>query len=145
MRILLISIFTFSASAFACPDLTGTFECNWGDGSNEVVTISQSMQNGVTTYLYNGFAVPADSMTYSLPDEEYMKNAVFSAWCENTTILNIRLRGKLYENGSHIGDTDTTANFFKHGANLVTSTLGDFKGTDGTVQPINVTTTCNPK
>lgn len=141
MRILSVVALLFSASAFACPDLTGTFTCTYQDGSSEQVTISQQINNGVTIYNYNGSMIATDNITRAVPDDETVKNATFRAWCDGASLKG-NLIGKYYNNGSYFGDLDMTLDLSITGRDLKTETSGNLKDTGGTDYPLGGTTVC---
>jgi hypothetical protein len=72
--VLILSLFVFSAfQAAACPNLTGTYDCSPPDDIHHIVTITQSVQSGITTYNFDyGSGVVgefiADNVTRVLPD-----------------------------------------------------------------------------
>lgn len=90
-----------SASAWACPDLTGSYNCVYDTGETETLEISQAEANGVTVYTINGNAIPADGQVYQLPDDAMSKNYVMSYACEGTpTKLALTYGLDYYENGA---------------------------------------------
>ncbi len=141
MRILASLALLFSVQAFACPNLTGSFTCTYQDGSSETVTISQADKAGVTVYNYNGSDIPADNMTYQIPDDESLKQATFRAWCENESLKG-NIVGKYYNNGSYFGDLNMVLDLALEGNNLKSTTSGSLVDTSGKSYPLDGTTTC---
>ena len=141
MRILSVIALFFSASAMACPDLTGTFTCTYQDGSSEQVTISQQINNGITMYNSNGSMISADNKTYPVPDDETIKNATFRAWCDGASLKG-NLIGKYYNQGSYFGDLDMILDLSIAGRDLKNETSGNLKDTGGTDYPLGGTTVC---
>lgn len=105
MKLILTAIagLLVSATAWACPDLTGSYTCTYEDGASEVLDISQSSANGVTTFTINGNSIPADGQVYQLPDDAYTKNYTMSYACEGTPAkLALTYGGDYYENGAFV-------------------------------------------
>lgn len=141
MRKLAAIALLFSVQAFACPNLTGSFKCTYGDGSTENVTITQSEVNGVTVYNYNGSEMPADNQTYQIPDSEDLKEGTWRAWCDDDSTLKAELIGKYYNQGSYFGDLNMRMDFSIDGTSLKQVTNGNLKNTGGDY-PINDEMTC---
>lgn len=130
MRSLAALVLLFSAQAFACPELTGNYTCTYQDGSNEQISITQGVQNGVTVYNYNNSAMPADNKVYPMPEEQTLKNATIRAWCEGE-VLKANLLGEYYNEGSKFGDLDMTLDITKSGSDLKQLSNGTLKNKDG--------------
>lgn len=133
----------FSAQAFACPDLSGSYTCTYQDGSSEMVTISQDSKNGVTVYDYNGSQIPADNQTYRIPDDQTLKQGTFRAWCDSNdpTLLKSQLTGKYYSEGSYFGDLIMDMTFSIQGRDLKQVTQGVLKNSGGDY-PLNSELVC---
>lgn len=129
-----------AASAFACPNLAGSFTCNY-NGQKEVITVTQSMKGAVTVYMVNGSEIVADNQVRNIPDDESLKNATFRAWCDDTVTLKGQILGKYYNNGSYFGDLTADINFLLANGNLKQVTTGELKGANGNY-PINNETVC---
>ena len=54
LKVLLMLCAFFGSSAFACPDLKGTYDC-----ASTAVVIDQTVENGTTIYAINDQAMPA--------------------------------------------------------------------------------------
>jgi hypothetical protein len=141
MRKLAAIALLFSAQAFACPDLTGSFTCTYQDGSSEKVTISQSLVNGVTVYNYNGSEIPADNVARPMQDDQSIKSATFRAWCEASSLKG-NLIGKYYNNGSEFGDLNMVMTFALDANNLKSITNGTLVDKGGTSYPLDGEVTC---
>mgnify|MGYP001497371882 CR=1 FL=1 len=142
MRILATLAFLFSAQAFACPQLSGNFTCTYQDGTSEVVAISQSADKaGVVTYLYNGSEVPADNVTYDIPDDQDIKGGKFRAWCDDDITLKSEMTGKYWNNGSYFGDLVMNISFEMEGTSLKQTTTGSVVNSGGTY-PLDNTMVC---
>lgn len=103
--------------------------------------MSQADKNGVTVYNYNGSEIPADNVTYPVPDDQNLRNSTFRAWCEGD-MLKGNIVGKYYDNGAEFGDLDMVLSLSLDGNNLKNVTTGNLKGKDGNVYPINADVTC---
>lgn len=141
MRLLGLIALAFSAQAFACPNLAGSYTCTFNNQS-EAITITQDQKDGVTIYQYNGGDLRADNQVYSIPDDESLKQATVRGWCEGES-LKINVIGKYYSQGSYFGDLNMTLDNSKVGDNLRQITSGNVKN-DGGNYPINADVTCTP-
>lgn len=130
MRTLAALLLAFSAQAYACPNLTGTYTCTYQDGSTEVVSISQEQKNGVTVYNYNGSPMPADNKAYPMPDDQTLRESTFRAWCEGE-VLKGNLIGKYYNEGSYFGDLNLLLDITKQGTDLKQVSAGSLKNSGG--------------
>lgn len=141
MKIIIALAAAFSVQAFACPNLTGSYTCDYGNGQTEQMTISQEERNGVTFYKYNNDEFAADGTVYPLQDSAELKQGTFKAWCESTILKN-QIMGKYYNNGSYFGDLDMTMDLTLNNGNLSQVAKGSLKSANGDY-PINQTVTCN--
>lgn len=141
MKSLIAVALLFSAQAFACPDLTGNYECQYPDGSSENVTISQSNKAGVEVYTYNGSQIPADNVTYPMPDSQNIKEGQFRAWCDDNSTLKANMIGKYWDGGSYVGDLNLDLFMSIENGSLKSVTSGSLK-TGNAEHPIDSTTTC---
>ena len=144
MRLLSTLALVFSAQAYACPQLEGTYVCKYQDGSSEETTITQSEKSGVTTYQYNASEVTADNVANAVPDDQSVKDATFRAWCDDDATLKAQLIGKYWNQGAYFGDLTLNMNFSKAGDDLKQTTDGEVKNSGGTY-PIENDTTCTKK
>ncbi len=143
MRGLLVVLGLFTAQAFACPNLTGSYTCNYQDGSSEVVTVSQDQKDGVTVYNYNGSEMPADNQTYQIPDDENLKQGTWRAWCDaGSEVLAAQILGKYYNQGSYAGDLTMNIAISLNGGNLQQVTNGQLVNSGGS-HPFSETMVCN--
>ncbi len=141
MRTLTALALVFSAQAYACPQLAGTYNCKYQDGSAEIVTIQQETKDGVTVYGYNGSDIPADNQVYNIPDDENLKSGTFRAWCDDDVTLKSQLLGKYWDNGAYFGDLTLDMSFTLSGSDLHQSTTGQVVNSGGSY-PINNEVTC---
>jgi hypothetical protein len=143
MRILAALALLVSTSAFACPELSGSYTCTYQDGSNEVINISQENKDGVIVYYYNGSAIPADNQAYPIPDDDNLKSGTFRAWCDeqNSGALNAQVLGKYYQQGQYYGDLTLNMAYMLDGQNLKENVTGSLKGAAGE-QPIDSSMVC---
>lgn len=141
MRKLAALALLFSAQAFACPNLAGTYTCTYQDNSSEQVVISQETKDGVTVYTHNGSQIPADNMAYPVPDDANLRSATFRAWCADENTLSANLVGQYFQDNSYFGDLDMTSNFTLSGTDLKQVTTGTLKNQGGEY-PLNSDLTC---
>lgn len=142
MRKFAVLALLFSAQAFACPNLTGSFTCTYPDGSSQVVAISQQLRaDGITVYNHNGSDIPADNVAYPVPDEANLRSATFKAWCADANTLSAQLVGQYFQDGAYFGDLDMTSNFTLAGTDLKQVTAGTLKNAGGEY-PLNSDMTC---
>lgn len=147
MKLFLSGFLLVGAQAFACPNLAGTYTCNY-DGQVEALEMSQTETNGVTVYSMRnpndpndqGGSLPADNTTYQLEDSEQFKNATIRGYCEGET-FNIAQAGQYYDQGQHIGDIQAVTSMSLMNGNLLQATNGTFKTASGDY-PINSQITC---
>lgn len=87
-KFVFLAAFT-TVNAFACPDLTGSYQCNNEDGQS-IIQIQQSEENGSTAYAIttNG------EVSYVIPDNtEYTgeDGTKVRMWCESNQVrINIQ-------------------------------------------------------
>jgi hypothetical protein len=130
-----------SANAWACPDLTGTYTCQYQDGQTEVITLSQENKDGVVTYTYNNNAsIPADNVAYPVPDGPTLREGTLRAWCEADTFKS-QLVGKYYDQGVYFGDLTLNIDFAKVGNDLKQVNTGSVKNS-ASQYPINGEVVC---
>lgn len=141
MRKLAAIALLFSFQAYACPDLAGSYTCNYQDGSSEVITLSQELKDGVTIYTHNGSQIPADNVAYPVPDDVNLREATFRAWCTDTVTLSANLVGKYFQEGAYFGDLNMTSAFTLDGTSLKQITTGTLKNQGGEY-PLNSEMTC---
>lgn len=143
MRTLATLAFLVSVNAWAaCPELTGTYNCNYSDGSKETVTIKQENKDGIVIYDYNGSSVPADNQIRQIPDDQTIKQGTFRAWCDNES-LKTQMLGKYYQDGQFFGDLTLNMDFTKVGTDLKATNTGFVKNSAGEY-PLNSEVICNP-
>lgn len=130
-----------SVTAFACPDLTGSYTCVV-DGEERATVISMEKQGNVTVYRMNDGAMVADNKVYKIPDGEGLKKGTIRTWCQNTAALKSELKGKIYDEGRFVGDLSVvmTANL-DASTNLVQNVTGKIVA-GGRNHPINETLNC---
>lgn len=142
MRATLVVLSLFAAQAMACPNLTGSYTCNYQNGSSEVVSIAQEQKDGVTVYNYNGSGIPADNVIYQIPDDENLKQGTWRAWCdEGRDLLMAEILGKYYHEGSYAGDLTMNLEINLDGGNLKQVTAGQLVNEGGTY-PFGETMVC---
>jgi hypothetical protein len=105
-----------------------------------MVSISQESKNGVTVYNYNGSLIPADNVSYPIPDDQTLKSATFRAWCESVS-LNGNIVGQYYNNGALVGDLNMTLDLSLDGTSLKSVTTGTLTNSGGTY-PLDGSVTC---
>ncbi len=141
MRKLAAIALLFSAQAYACPQLAGTYTCTFSDGTTEVATVTQTVVDGVNVFNYNGTEIRADNVAYPVPEDETLKEGTFRAWCDDATTLKAQMLGKYYNGGSYFGDLTMNLEFLKVGTSLKQVTTGNLKNSGGDY-PINGDVTC---
>jgi hypothetical protein len=141
MRTLIAVALLFSAQAFACPELAGTYTCTFSDGTEETGTVTQSVVNGINIYNYNGTEIRADGVTYPVPEDETLKEGTSRAWCDDPLTLKGEVIGKYYSGGSYFGEVVLNLEFSKVGTSLRQVTTGNLKNSGGDY-PINSDITC---
>jgi hypothetical protein len=141
LRTVTVLALLFSAQAFACPNLTGSYTCKAQDGSSSTLVLSQTLTNGVTTYSYAGSSVVADNKAYPIPDDANLKGGTQRAWCADDVTLTLELLGKYWNNGAYFGDLKLDLAVTKAGVDLKQVSTGNITNTGGTY-PINNDMTC---
>lgn len=132
----------FSAQAYACPQLVGSYTCTYQDGSKEVVTIAQNKdRNNVDVYDYNGSSIITDNQAYPIPDDQQLKSGTFRAWCDDNTTLQTQLLGEYYQQGNYYGHLTMNLNLSLQGNDLKQVTTGSLKNTGGEY-PLNGESVC---
>jgi len=140
-KFVFFATFLFSIRAFACPNLAGSYTCEFL-GYPEDVTVSQQNKNSVIVYTANGYDVPADNQAYKVPDRKELKNATLRAWCNDDVALNFQLLGVAWEDGAPYGDLTVDGTLSKSGKDLQPKMTGKIVKRDGSEQPFNPEVTC---
>lgn len=130
-----------SVTAFACPDLTGTYECTY-DGQVETMDLTQYVADGVTHFKVGQTEVVADGASHPMPDSQPEEQATYTASC-NGNVLGISFFSLLIDNANKIGQISGQQNM---SLDNVGDLVQDIKGTlvidaQGTF-PIDEVTTC---
>ncbi|MGZ3723292.1 MAG: hypothetical protein ACXVA9_10195 [Bdellovibrionales bacterium] len=142
MRSLAIIALLFSAQAFACPTLTGSYTCTYQDGSKETIAITQDMKGTVTVYNINGSDMSADGTVNPVPDSDNLKEGTFKSWCDDDVTLKGLLTGKYYNGGSYFGDLTMNMDWSLSGTDLKQTSNGEVVNTGGKY-PITNETVCS--
>ncbi len=86
MKYFLTIILLSSVSAFACPNLSGKFECK-EENETYTIEIAQTEANGITTYHIEGLNLVADGMKHSIPNEpDQLSDRVYFATCTDAAL-----------------------------------------------------------
>ncbi len=143
MRLLALAMSFVSVSAFACPDLTGSYPiCRMASGeltSTNDVIISQTELNGITTYSYAStdtadyqrvtVEITADGQPYSEdvtdPETNVTYTETSSVHCMGE-ILHIVINTS--HQGQALGTTNVEVNKTRN--QLIQKTYGSFMGHD---------------
>lgn len=132
----------FSASAVACPNLSGSYTCV-NDGQKETLVVSQNEMNGQMVYQIGETQVIADNVAYPIPDDEELKGGTQRAFCDSqSNELKIEILGKIYDQQDFFGDLAVQIGFSVDGSNNLVNTIhGSLKATNGEY-PIHDISTC---
>jgi len=141
MRTLAIIALLFSAQAFACPNLTGTYTCTYQDGSKETTAITQDTKGTVTVYNINGSDMPADGQTVLIPDSDNLKEGTFKAWCDDDLSLKGLMIGKYWNQGAYFGDLTMNLVWSLSGTDLRQTSNGQVVNSGGKY-PVTNETVC---
>lgn len=133
MRIWVVFTLLWSASAWACPDLAGSYSCIFKDGSSELIQVSQEARGGVTVYHYNNTEIPADNHVYHFPDDDVLRQGTFRAWCEDDEdrVLRTQLAGRYYSENTFHGDLVLDTSYKLVGTDLQQISTGVLKQATG--------------
>ena len=130
-----------SASAFACPNLSGVYTCPDQQNGPQTVEITQTEENGITTYFQNGESLVSDNLVKPIPESADFKEGTMQAFCEGDA-LKVAVKGKVWDQGQFFGDLDVVSNYsLDADKNLVDTFDGSVKSAQGNY-PINDLTTC---
>ena len=102
--VMTILVAGLSAVAMACPNLSGTFECNY-EGEIETMTVSQSVVNGVTHFNIDGDVLIADGNTHQMPNTDPAEQATYRANCAGAQV-NMEFFSLLFDGGNKIGQVN---------------------------------------
>lgn len=147
MKALLATLVLFGTSAWACPDLSGTFACTQ-EGQTAVIQVSQDVVNGATVYTIKdannpgqeGDSLPADNNTYNLEDTIEFRNATYRGWCE-AEAFKMEQTGQYFDQGQHVADVQMVAAISIVNGNLQQTIQGVFRTGSGDY-PIQEAMTC---
>lgn len=135
--ILALGTLMISVASYACPQLAGTYACNY-DGEVEMTTITQGVQNGVTYYVSDGETILMDGQSKSFQDEGAV--GYYIAQCDGNT-AQIQTVADMIENGAIVGNMDTTTDLTPSQTGVVMQTTGQVNY-QGQVYPINESVEC---
>ncbi|NJL23816.1 MAG: hypothetical protein HC902_00610 [Calothrix sp. SM1_5_4] len=93
---LILSLPLLAPALAACPDLAGTYLCQTKSSTEEKISISQEVRNGVVLYTYNGAQFPADNKVHPIQDDD-VKDGTMRSWCvqDGETKLKSDVTGKI--------------------------------------------------
>ena len=122
MKLLIILAATFCASfALACPQLSGHFQCNFGNGA-ETTTITQEQRaDGVTVYTINSMEVITDGIAH--PYQDSRSSGTYTATC-NAALLQVVSKGDLLDQGEKVGFLDIVISMLKNNTGLTIQMKG---------------------
>jgi hypothetical protein len=145
----IIATFFAASTAFACPDLSGTYVCQ-GQNGLENLTIEQEVVNQMTIYTLTDSQgtqqLPTDNVVY--PVEDAASNLTGSARfaCEGDT-FNSYLKGSVTaaDKKTVVESWDVVQSLkLDESKNLITSLTGTVLQ-NGTTHPLNSSGTCARK
>lgn len=107
---LLAAVFCLSASAFACPDLTGTWTCTDFEGKTSQSVVTQEViENGVLYKIANEKGevqeFPANGVAYTSEDADFSSTMVSTCVSSALIKTNYKMVGKSYD---FMADVDMT-------------------------------------
>lgn len=132
-----IAALLVSTYAMACPQIAGTYTCDYGDGP-EVLTIQQTVKSGVTEYLLDGDSYLADGQAYAYSDEGF--SGTTTTACAGQTVSSA-IVGDLLENGSAVGNLNVTVSYTPSATGLNSTSVGQLVY-GGQTYPINDSISC---
>jgi hypothetical protein len=104
LGILLLSMFLFAFNGWACPNLTGTYNCIQDASLFEVMVITQEIRNGVTIYSLNGSKFSSDGEPHGLEGLPALKNSMVKAWCDGA-VFKSEIRGEYFQAAEYHRDS----------------------------------------
>lgn len=135
--ILILAASLFSVVSYACPQLAGTYACNY-DGQIEVTTINQGVQNGITYYEVDGDVILMDGQPKNFQEVDAVGYSV--AQC-NGNVAQLQTVADLIENGAVAGTMNTVSNITADAQGMTMQTMGEVNY-GGQLYPINETVSC---
>ncbi len=132
-----IIVFLMGSYALACPQLTGTYTCDYGNGP-EMVTIEQNVKSGITEYVVDGAAYLADGQAYAESEEGF--SGTTTTYCAGQTV-SATIVGSLLENGAVVGDINVTTSYTPSATGIDNVSVGQLVY-GGQTYPINDTVSC---
>lgn len=140
---LLLTALLVSTSAFACPDLTGTWQCKDTDNTESTITVSQeAIQNGTLYHITdsNGKAedIHADGVARPVETAEY--KGTMTATCTSATRIDAHVD---FENASYglTGKADAVVELTAP-TTLTTSTTVSYSLNGGAPQVKSMAASC---
>lgn len=117
MKFLMLATLLFSSSAFACPDLSGSYTCNSGSR-----VVSKDVQLTSTGYIINTDGVDYEYFTngtsYDIPETDSYKDMKIVSSCSGDQFL-VHLTATILYDGSVIGKQVTDSTYSMKGDNLM--------------------------
>ena len=95
-------------SAWACPDLTGTYSCPDGEGGSDITTVTQAVNGLSTTYYVNDEVYEADGVTRDFimqdDDGEFIVRGTRNVSCAGAMLRTHEIADTFFNNnklGTH--------------------------------------------
>lgn len=141
IRIALIFSALFSIQAFACPDLTGNYTCDYGNGESHIWDISYREAAGVGYYTINGTEFPADNSVIAYPDQEDFRELWVRLSC-NIDLLKFEQNYKSYDHGRYTGHASSATSIGMFGPKMRMESSGTYTDANGGVFPLTGSAVC---
>ncbi len=140
-----LAALALGASANACPDLAGAYNCTL-NGEDYPVDVAQRVTGGATEYSITIEGISkdfiADGKNRTLPDDELAANQKYKAVCSSKGMTADIQADILGGDGSKAGDLDSTIAIQKTGSRSATVTVKGIANFDGQKNKFNDTIQC---
>ncbi len=141
---LLSAALLVSTSAFACPDLTGTWSCKDTDNTESTITVTQeAIENGTLYHITDSASgksedIHADGVARPVETQDY--KGTMTATCTSATRIDARVE---FENASYglVGTADAVVELAGP-QTLTTSTTVSYSLNKGAPQTKSMAATC---
>lgn len=128
---------TLSATAFACPEISGSYSCRSGShvSEKEIVKTSQGyhiISDGIEfTYL-------TDGNTYDVEANDSMKDGKVKSYCKDNKFI-VDFKATILYEGAEIARQTSVTEYVPSGANLIITTKTKMKGLPMPLLKLNCT------
>lgn len=129
----------FASGAYACPNLSGHFNCPDND-TDEAVEIKQTIGQQGDILSLNDSELVIDDKDHSVTDDPTFRNAVVHISCDEHAVRK-RVTGDFYDGEQKVGEMDSLTEFSLVEGAFIQTVQGTMRNSVGET-PLNDKITC---